>query len=303
MEREHCPSPDVKETMKRERENRLNTWRKIPKNDLQIAETYLRNRENYCVAASARFIGIQKSLGHIWYLGGLGSAEEISALLLHSRRTLFPVFNKKTDISSPDFLTSFLRKTPVHAIQGLREDIELLEPLLEKLGYFHDEHIDYCLLNIDVPPGPEVLRAGPANLILREPAAGDEEELFALQSAYEREEVLPKSAVFNPASTRLNLKHILSSEYMLIAELNGQVVGKINTSAESFTRFQIGGVYVRPDCRGRGIGLKMTSVFTGTLLARGKGLTLFVKNRNAAARAVYRRAGFTVLADYRITYY
>ena len=289
--------------MKKERENKPHPWRRIPKDDLLKAESYLRLREKYCVAASARFIGIGKSHGHIWYLGGLHSADEISALLLYSRRTLFPVFNKNTEISSPIFLTPFLGKTPVHAIQGLKEDTELLETLLEKQGYFPTEHINYHLMNIDAPPGPEALRAGPAGLVLREPAAGDEEELFTLQSAYEREEVLPKNAAFNPASTRLNLKHILASEYMLIAELDGQVVGKINSSAESFTRFQIGGVYVRPDCRGRGIGLKMTAVFAGKLLKRGKGLTLFVKKQNTAARAVYRKAGFTALADYSITYY
>jgi len=289
--------------MIKERENKPHPWRRIPKDDLLKAESYLRLREKYCVAASARFIGIGESHGHIWYLGSLHSADGISALLLYSRRTLFPVFDKKTEISGPDFLTSFLRKTPVHAIQGLREDTELLETLLEKQGYFPAEHIDYHLMNIDVPPGPEALRAGPAGLILREPAAGDEEDLFALQSSYEKEEVLPKNAAFNPASTRLNLKHILASEHILIAELDGQIVGKINSSAESFTRYQIGGVYVRPDCRGRGIGLKMTAVFAGELLARGKGLTLFVKKQNIAARAVYRKAGFTALADYRITYY
>ena len=289
--------------MIKERESRLNTWRKIPKNEFQKAESFLRARENYCVAASARFIDIQKSNGHIWYLGSLHSADGISALLLYSRRTLFPIFNKNTEISSPDFLTSFLRKTPVHAIQGLKEDTELLETLLEKQGYFPEEHIDYHLMSIDNPPRPEAFMAGPVHLRLRKPAAGDEEALFELQSAYEKEEVLPKNAAFNPASTRLNLKHILSSEFIYIAELNGQVIGKINTSAESFTRFQIGGVYVRPDFRRRGIGLTMTAFFLGPLLARGKGITLFVKKQNAAARAVYRKAGFTTLADYRITYY
>ena len=279
----------------------LPRWRKIPGNRLNTAEAYLKAREALCVAASARFLKIKESRGHVWYLSGPGN--EISALLIHNRQSLFPVFNKNPNVPGPGFLNRFLGKVPVHSLQGLKEDAALLESLMEDQGYFPAERIDYDLTSLDAAPRPEAFKAGPSSLVLRKPSAGDGEQLFALQSAYEQEEVLPKNAAFNPAVSRLNLEHILSSECVLVAELDGQVVGKINTSAESFTRYQIGGVYVRPDCRGLGIALKMTAVFVQNLLARGKGITLFVKKRNSAARAVYRKAGFSVLADYRISYY
>jgi len=276
-------------------------WRKIPMNEPNSAESFLRTREKLCVAAAARFLKMKESRGHVWYLSSQG--DEISALLLHSRQTLLPVFDRNPHIPGPHFLRRFLGKVPIHALQGLKEDAELLEGLLEDQGYFASDRIDYDLMSLDAAPRQEALRSGPAALTLRKPAAGDGEQLFALQSAYEQEEVLPKNAVFNPAASRLNLEHILSSEHMFVAELDGQVVGKINTSAESFTRCQIGGVYVRPDCRGLGIAARMTAVFARNLLAEGKGITLFVKRRNTAARAVYRKAGFSVLADYRINYY
>jgi ribosomal protein S18 acetylase RimI-like enzyme len=281
----------------------LNRWRKIPGNARCAAEAYLRDREKLCVAASARFLKLKnkENSGHIWCLNGPG--EEISALLLHSRQSLYPVFEKNRDIPGPRFLNRFLGNVRIHALQGLKEDAELLENLMEDQGYSAAERIDYDLMSLDTDPRPEAFRSGPAALLLRKPAAGDEEQIFTLQSAYEQEEVLPKKAVFNPAASRLNLEHLLSSGRLLAAELDGRVVGKINISAESFTRYQIGGVYVRPDCRGLGIALKMTAVFTRNLLAEGKGVTLFVKKRNAAARAVYRKAGFSALADYRITYY
>ena len=231
------------------------------------------------------------------------SKKEISALLLHSRRTLFPVFDSNPNISSPHFLNHFLVKTPIHAVQGLREDTERLESLMENEGYYAAERIDYDLMNIDGPPRQEALCSGPAGLILREPGTGDADSIYVLQAAYEQEEVLPKNAVFDPAVCRLNLEHMLSSDRILLAELDGQIVGKINTSAVSFTRFQVGGVYVRPDCRGRGIAAKMTAVFAESLLALGRGVTLFVKRRNNAARTVYRKVGFSTLADYRISYY
>jgi ribosomal protein S18 acetylase RimI-like enzyme len=284
----------------RQRKNPVR-WRKIPKDEHGKAENFLKTREKLCVAASARFLKIKKTGGHVWYLNGPDG--KISALLIHNRQSLFPVFNKKSNLPGPRFLNRFLGKVKIHTLQGLEEDAGLLESLMEEQGYFASERINYDLLSLDTAPRPEAFKSGPASLTLRKPAAGDTEKLFALQSAYEKEEVLPKNAVFNPSVSRLNLEHILSSESVLVAELDGQVVGKINTSAESFTRCQIGGVYVRPDCRGLGIALKMTAVFARDLLSRGKGVTLFVKKRNLAARAVYRKAGFSVLADYRISYY
>jgi len=171
------------------------------------------------------------------------------------------------------------------------------------MRYFASESIDYYLMGLDSAPKTEALKTAPAGLVLRLPLPQDEEQLFALQSAYEQEEVLPQNAVFEPTHCRLNLQQILSRERVLVAELDGQVVGKINTSAKSFTRYQIGGVYVRPDCRSLGIGAKMTAAFLQGLLSQGRGITLFVKQSNIAAIKVYRKIGFTILGDYRITYY
>ena len=280
------------------------SWYRIPKAEYFAAEAFLKMREKFCVAACARFLQMQENQSsHLWHLPG--PEGEISALLLHSRHALFPVFDKNRNkgIPAPRFLKRFLGKVHIHALQGLREDTELLESLMEGLGYFATQRIDYDLMNLDTAPRKEAFRAGPAGLVLRSALPGDEEQLFALQAAYEQEEVLPNNAVFNPASCRLNLSKILSSELLLVAELDGQIVGKINTSAKSFTRCQVGGVYVRPDCRGQGIAAKMSVVFFQKLLSSGMGITLFVKKRNAAASAVYRKAGFHVLADYRICYY
>jgi len=276
-------------------------WRKINRDERYKAEEYLRAREKLCVSASARFLKLDGNRGHIWRLSG--PEGEISALLLHSRKILLPVFNKNQNVPAPRFLNRFLGKVPIHALQGLREDTERLETLMEAQGYFASERIDYVLMSMDLSPRPEALKAGPAGLVLRSHLPEDEEALFALQSVYEQEEVLPRNADFYAPACRLNLQHILSTERVLVAELDGQVIGKINTSAQSFTRYQVGGVYVRPDCRGRGICTRMTAVFAAELLSMGRGVTLFVKKRNAAAIRAYHKAGLTSLSDYRITYY
>lgn len=227
----------------------------------------------------------------------------ITGLILHSRRSLFPVFGSSRNIPVPRFLKRFLGKTPVHAVQGLEDDVDLLEAAMESRGYFAAERIGYDLMCLDSRPDPGCYRRGPAGLLIRPPVNSDWEELYRLQAAYEQEEVLPKNAVFNPAACRTNLERLLRSEQMLLAVLNGQIVGKINTSAISFTRCQIGGVYVRPDYRGLGIAVRMTAVFLDSLIDEGRGITLFVKKRNASACAVYRRIGFVVEGSYRISYY
>jgi uncharacterized protein len=280
-----------------------NRWHRVLKNELYKAEAFLNEREKYCVSASARFLSMKERRDHLWYMPGADG--EISALLLHSRQTLFPVFEKNSQILAPRFLNRFLGKVHIHALQGLREDARLLETLMEDQGYYAADRIEYELMNIDLDgtlkPGTQ--RAGPAGLTLRPPLPKDEDVLFALQSAYEQEEVLPANAVFNPDVARLNIRNIIEREQVLVAELDGQVVGKINTSAKSFTRYQIGGVYVHPDYRNLGIGSKMTAVFAEGLLSQGRGISLFVKKRNAAACKVYRKIGFNITADYRITYY
>jgi ribosomal protein S18 acetylase RimI-like enzyme len=280
---------------------KLDRWNRVRKNERHKAEAFLREREKYCVSASGRFLGMKESRDHIWYMPGADG--EISSLLIHSRQTLCPVFNKNSQIPAPRFLNRFLGKVYIHALQGIREDAGRLETLMEDQGYYAAERIEYELMSLDSTARLSIQRASPAGLVLRPPLPEDEDALFALQSAYEQEEVLPANAVFNPAVTRLNTQNILKREQVLVAELGGQVVGKINTSAKSFTRYQIGGVYVRPDCRNLGIGSKMTAVFAEALLAQGKGLSLFVKKRNAAACKVYRKIGFSVTSDYRITYY
>ncbi|GHV87742.1 hypothetical protein AGMMS50267_01020 [Spirochaetia bacterium] len=270
--------------------------------DTPPSEAFLRAREKCCVSACFRFLR-RGSGDHLWFLPNTPGETLPSALLIHHRRMLFPVFCGRRDIPIPRFMERFLRKIAIHAIQGSRDDTEILEAAILRLGYEKSDQFDYDLMSLDRPPAPASLRTGPASLILKRPAVTDIDELFPLQAAYEQEEVLPRGAEFNPASSRLSLQHILERNGILAAWLDGRIVGKINTNAESFTRLQIGGVYVHPGFRGQGIATRMTAALAGDIIAEGKQITLFVKKRNAAARAVYRRAGFEMNGDYRICYY
>ncbi|MDR1411611.1 MAG: GNAT family N-acetyltransferase [Spirochaetaceae bacterium] len=277
-------------------------WRRVKWRDLASCENFLRGCEKYCVSACSRFCSRARG-DRFWAFSGGGG--ESRALLFCHHRILFPVFAAplSRDIPAPDFLGRFILLNPLHAIQGLPSVTEIFEEALNGLGYEKTDQFDYDLMGLDREPDPESLRAGPAGLALVKPGMGDLEEMLPLQADYDREEVLPRGSEFKAENSRLGLSGIIGREQVLAAKIGGKIVGKINTNAESFTRFQIGGVYVRPGYRGLGIARRMTAALSSSLLAQGKAVTLFVKKNNPAARSVYRKVGFESICDYRICYY
>ena len=270
-------------------------WRKLKISEYSSAGSFLRKHENYCVSACSKFL---HGSSHIWeYRAG----DETSALLLYGHRSLNPVFMGNSCLPLPRSFSRFQQLANIHSAAGLKEDLEILEPGMKESGYNFTESIDYDLMALDKEPLSA--RSGPPGLTFRRPTEEDREELFQLQSAYEREEVLPPGGNFNSENCNKQITKFLNSGQILVACLVGKIAGKINTNAVSFTRYQIGGVYVRPEFRGLGIAVEMSAVFLKQLMAEGRGITLFVKKRNIAAKNVYKRLGFTVLADYRICYY
>jgi len=274
-------------------------WSKLKKENIADAEKLLRENETDCVSACSRFITRDPVSDPVWVLRSKSGGME--ALIINSRSALMPVFCKKK-IPFPDFLGGFLAKKFIHSIQGLACEVEFLQEALKKKGMKPKDIIDYDLMSLDASPLKNTLKTCPSNLELCVPALSDLEALAPLQAGYEQEEVLPKGSVFNPASSRLNITNIVKNGKILAAKLDGRFVGKINVNAVSFTRFQVGGVYVLPQLRGKGIASKMTQDFVNSLINQGRGVTLFVKKTNAAAVRLYASLGFTVKGDYRITY-
>ena len=276
-------------------------WKKIRPVEYPAAEAFLREREIFCVGACSRFLARNFNHNHLWTVRNAQGG--MAAFLLHSRLSLYPIFPANRYIQLPGFLGRFLKKIPIHSVQGLREDTEILEEGIVKLGYNAIDRIDYDLMTLDREPRSECFQRGPSGLVLRKPVPKDTEGLYQLQAAYEIEEVLPRGETFNPKACQKTLEKLLETQQVMLACMGDEIIGKINTNAVSFTRFQIGGVYVHPKFRGLGIAVKMSAVFLQQLTAEGRGITLFVKKRNAAARSVYRRLGFIQRGDYRISYY
>ena len=274
-------------------------WREIKKKDAAAVEELLQSHERWCMNACNRYLNRRSERDTVWLLKN--RAGDITALNVRSKLSLLPVLGDEAPVPPPHFLRGIFGMAPVHSLQGRKKDILIMEAALEKLGLYAEEKIDYDLMCIDQPPSG--FNAPCAGLTLRKPDSGDINALAALHAAYEQEEVLPAASEFSAATSRMNIEQIFAKQQMLVAELDGRLIGKINTNAATFTRYQVGGVYVLPEYRGRGIARRMAGEFITALTAQGRGISLFVKKTNPAARRVYQRIGFEILGDYQINYY
>jgi ribosomal protein S18 acetylase RimI-like enzyme len=273
-------------------------WLRMKKSQIAGVEEFLRVNERWCMNACGRFL---KGGSSVWIMGGMRGPP--LALVIHSGQTLLPVLCDQKTVPPPRFLRSILGgKIFLHSLQGRKDDVLVMEKALEEMGLYAAEKIDYDIMCIDRPP-VSCHSAVPVNLVIRKPVPQDMDALAALHAAYEQEEVLPAASEFRPIASRLNIERIFAEEQMLAAELGGCLIGKINTNAVGFTRYQIGGVYVHPDYRGMGIAGRMTFEFVASITAQGRGVSLFVKKTNTAARRVYQRIGFEITGDYRIDYF
>ena len=275
------------------------SWRKIKKSDFPLLEKLLMNNENNYVNASAKFLLHEENdNASFWVLAD--EKNEIKAAIINWKNNILPILCGHNEPLS-DFYKEFLSSKKIHSLQGLKNEVMALEK--EITGKKPVEIIDYHLMSLDIPPKKKDVSSNISNLKLITPKLADIDAIAPLQAEYEKEEVLPKGAVFSSASSRVNTANILAKGQVLAAEIDGRYIGKINVSAVSFTRYQVGGVYVYPDYRGKGIAGAMTYQFISSLVSQGKGVTLFARKSNTAACRLYLRLGFKKIKDYCIIYY
>jgi ribosomal protein S18 acetylase RimI-like enzyme len=284
----------------------LSFWKKLQKSDMPQIEAFLRKREKFCVSAISRLnAGITDE---VW---AVEKDSAISALLFYGKRLLYPVFafsptelsaekSSIEDLPLPLFFPQMLKSEYFHACQGLAKDMILLEGVLRKKGFTPIVCYDYELRQL---AGNVPQQAAREDLKVRKATMADAGELFVLQANYEKEEVMPPGAQFDPALCRKTVEHIIEENMLLTAEYKGRLVGKVNINAQSWNYLQIGGVYVLPEYRGLGIAQAMTAALVRELSPFNKLFTLYVKKANLPALRVYDKLGFVIIEDYRISYF
>ncbi|MDR1867550.1 MAG: GNAT family N-acetyltransferase [Treponema sp.] len=256
-------------------------------------EQFLRRHERRCVAACSLYLHNEAS---VW---ALSTGTTIDSLIVQAGGLLFPIL--RSHISTLPFLKPIITDRSFVTVNGLKADVSIVEQVLRMYNVSAFDRRDYDLMELNQRPVlPQSL---PVHIHVRKAAKTDINELFPLQAAYEREEVLPRGSAFNPSLCRLNLEHILNTEQVLVAEYDSHIIGKVHTNAASFSRIQIGGVYVFPAYRRRGIAKLLCGVFAQSYIEKGIGVSLFVNKQNESAQKLYRCLGFQPIADYRVCYF
>lgn len=183
---------------------------------------------------------------------------------------------------------------------GIKEDVEEVSKLLPLQAAFtcdyhimaQKEQIPNCYFN---PPLD--------NLVIKIACKQDLKKLLPLQIAYEKEEVITPIHSFSLEITSTNLYDILQNHVVVYAEHKGKIIAKAGTNARGIAFDQLGGIYVLPEYRKKGIGTYITAMLIKQLKAQDRQICLFVKKANPEAIRTYLKLGFAFMNDYRISYY
>jgi GNAT superfamily N-acetyltransferase len=162
--------------------------------------------------------------------------------------------------------------------------------------------VDYYLMRArELPPGlslPEIPR-----FEIRRARQEDLESILPLQEAYEKEEILLNQEDFDSGKTRKELAHNLKNQIIYLVFLDGKLIAKGGTNSRGFTCDQIGGVFTRPDFRGKKAARFLMNSLLAHIYADGKQACLFVKKHNLPAISLYGSLGFRIAENYRISYF
>lgn len=230
------------------------------------------------------------------------SGDEIeSAILFLSGGIWFPVFGSLPDEPAREAIRSFVLARGYSAFSciGLESDVEAL---VSTLFMKPVETVRYLDMALDAPERefpPQSL----VGLSSRPAGPCDFEKLRPLQAAYELEEVILDPESFDSKASAAALRRSLADEIVVVAELDGAIVAKAQTNARGIVRDQVGGVYVLPGLRGRGIGRFVVATLLAAIAADGRGASLFVKKGNLPAVSLYAGLGFDFVGNFRIDYF
>jgi len=240
-----------------------------------------------------------------------------AVLFLSSSGCAMPLVDAGLEPDRVQGLMSSLRRSPL--VQAFRPascvGLEATTQALQQLAGWHPalsvrydamslDAADYTPQNSGLPSCSPVAGelALPA-LATRTAGPGDLEALLPVARAYEMEEVETPMHPFDEAVCRANQARALARYRVRILETGGLIVARAQTNAIGYGREQLGGIIVLRQRRGRGYGRCVVTELIESILADGKGLSLFVKKGNSPARSLYETLGFRYSGDFRVDYF
>lgn len=282
------------------------SWRYLGKSDIPFLKKFLCERESWCTSFSSRLIKKNNLVLPEFFDGAvIGKSESnneiTSALLVVSDGVWFPIFGSSIENNDRQIIKHLLKKRryTIFTCMGLEDDLEKLTGILEARSVDSIKYHYMNTTNLEFPVhSPKI-----EGLKCRKAIGSDFYRLSNLQAAYEVEEVVRPNKEFNRAICDGYLASSLKKEIVVVAEYEGTMIAKAQTNAKGFSCYQIGGVYVMPEFRNRGIAECLMENLLSIIAREKKTASLFVKKSNFPAIALYKKLGFRIFGDFRIDYF
>ncbi|MBO4534115.1 MAG: GNAT family N-acetyltransferase, partial [Treponema sp.] len=201
-------------------------------------------------------------------------------------------------------LTDFLKDKQVSCLNGESTAGIILLDALDKLGRkpYQTNHYNTMTLQASPLPPPEALSCDDEIKRCASPEL-DTELLLQLQKMYMAKEVAPAGKQVTDLEATAQLKSILKDQLCFALWADGEIVAKANTNAIGFNYVQLGGVYTHPLYRKNYYAWHLVYTICTRVLKTGRKISLFVKEKNNPAHALYERIGFTTFGKYEIAYF
>jgi predicted GNAT family acetyltransferase len=133
---------------------------------------------------------------------------------------------------------------------------------------------------------------------LRRATLRDLEMLMPVQAAMAFDESGINPMEKDPNGFRLRCARRIEQGRVWVLMENGQLIFKADIISETPEVVYLEGIYVAPEERGHGIGLRCLSQLTRNILARTQTVSLLVNEQNQKASSFYTQAGFKLKAHY-----
>jgi ribosomal protein S18 acetylase RimI-like enzyme len=203
------------------------------------------------------------------------------------------LFESRTERATAAFARLAQRHAGAHIILGEAGPVELFWSHYAEGGQGPRRSCRELMLEQRWPvearePVPELRPAEPA----------DFEEVVRVQAGLVLQESGVDPLASDPEGFRARCLMRVRRGRTWVATEGGRLVFKAEVYAETPRVAYLEGVYVAPERRGGGHGLRCLSQLTRSLLRRSDSVCLLVDEQNAAARAFYRKAGYRQRAAY-----
>jgi predicted GNAT family acetyltransferase len=234
--------------------------------------------------------GVVSPLNRGSFYGYRNQQGQLEGVALVGHATLFEI---RSDEALAAFATLAQSATRTHMLMGESEKVENFWTLYGEGGQAPRLVCRELLFEQRFPVEVKEPVQG-----LRRATLRDLERLLPVhaQMAFEESGVNPMEK--DPNGFRLRCARRIEQGRVWVLFENGHLIFKADIVSDTGQVAYLEGIYVTPEERGQGVGLRCLSQLTRNLLARVTAVSLLVNEKNQGAASFYQQAGFKLRANY-----